>query len=291
MIVKLLNLAVFVLTFPNHLFIFNSFRGKTDSVICIQILKFVTMSRKPVGSMFHHQSLVEFVTGLLILLLAGLPLLFHYDKGDILFKLNSMGTPFLDSFFRIYTFMGYGMVMVILAVVFLFVKYYYSVLFMLILIMCGVVSFCCKELLFPGLVRPAAEIDFELLPNVIQGIDFHHYGSFPSGHTMTAFASAVVCCFYFKRRGIGLVMLLLAVLVAVSRVYLLQHFYMDVYTGAIIGTILALGVHYLLGMKLQWQEHDKLNRNLLLDISTKRKKKLTGSFWSMSFFVRREFID
>lgn len=57
--------------------------------------------------------------------------------------------------------------------------------------------------------------------------------SFPSGHTMTSFASAGVLLAADKRLGIPA--LCLAVLIAFSRLYLYVHYPTDVLAGAVLG--------------------------------------------------------
>lgn len=61
--------------------------------------------------------------------------------------------------------------------------------------------------------------------------------SFPSGHTITAFAVAVSLSLYYPGLTAGL--LFCAVSVAVSRIILGMHFLSDVLAGAVIGSALA----------------------------------------------------
>jgi undecaprenyl-diphosphatase len=61
--------------------------------------------------------------------------------------------------------------------------------------------------------------------------------SFPSGHTITAFAVAVSLARFYPELGVGL--LFCAVSVAASRILLGMHFLSDVLAGAGIGTLLA----------------------------------------------------
>ena len=62
--------------------------------------------------------------------------------------------------------------------------------------------------------------------------------SFPSGHTITAFAVAVSLSAFYPELAAGL--FFCAVSVAASRILLGMHFLSDVVAGAAIGTLLAL---------------------------------------------------
>ena len=63
------------------------------------------------------------------------------------------------------------------------------------------------------------------------------YTSFPSGHTAatTAFFGTLVCA----RRRVGLVLLPIPLLIAVSRIYLNAHYLSDVVGGALVGMLAA----------------------------------------------------
>lgn len=61
--------------------------------------------------------------------------------------------------------------------------------------------------------------------------------SFPSGHSMNGFTAAVTILFYNRRWGIAAVVL--AALIAFSRLYNFVHFPTDVFAGILIGTIVA----------------------------------------------------
>jgi undecaprenyl-diphosphatase len=61
--------------------------------------------------------------------------------------------------------------------------------------------------------------------------------SFPSGHTITAFAVAVSLSRFYPDLAVGL--LFCAISIALSRILLGMHFLSDVLAGGIIGTVLA----------------------------------------------------
>ncbi|NMW85054.1 phosphatase PAP2 family protein [Peptoniphilus sp. AGMB00490] len=59
--------------------------------------------------------------------------------------------------------------------------------------------------------------------------------SFPSGHTGSSFAAAYVIYFYNKKKGV--LALILAALIAFSRMYLFVHYPTDIIAGIILGLI------------------------------------------------------
>jgi membrane-associated phospholipid phosphatase len=75
-------------------------------------------------------------------------------------------------------------------------------------------------------------------PSLVPAIATPSNASFPSGHAMTAFATAVVVGALHPR--LRWPALAVATLVALSRVYLGVHFALDVLAGAAIGTGIAL---------------------------------------------------
>jgi undecaprenyl-diphosphatase len=77
-------------------------------------------------------------------------------------------------------------------------------------------------------------------------------GSFPSGHSSTAFASAFVI-FHFDRKW-GVAAYVLAALIALSRLYLYAHYPSDVLGGAAIGTLIGMGAVWIAGqVEKTWQ--------------------------------------
>ena len=97
-------------------------------------------------------------------------------------------------------------------------------------------------------------------PSVSLAVERPTSYSFPSGHTASCFAAAGTLLFTFKKLGIPL--MLFAVLMGFSRMYLFVHFPTDVIAGAAMGILMAW-VTVLIFRELKYDE--KLN-NLNLKI-------------------------
>jgi membrane-associated phospholipid phosphatase len=83
----------------------------------------------------------------------------------------------------------------------------------------------------------------------VPGVELHHWGSFPSGHTTTAFMLASFLYLVLpKKMKIHWLLMGIAFLVGISRVYLMQHFLMDIWAGALLGILSSL-VSYMLVLK------------------------------------------
>lgn len=77
-----------------------------------------------------------------------------------------------------------------------------------------------------------------LMPEIELLIKIPSDYSFPSGHTSAAVAAAVSIWMYNKKYGI--LMLILAIMMAFTRMYLFVHFPTDVFGGMVTGTASAI---------------------------------------------------
>lgn len=64
--------------------------------------------------------------------------------------------------------------------------------------------------------------------------------SFPSGHTSSSFAAAVVLFMLLPKKE-GVPAMILAFLIGISRLYVGVHYPTDVLGGMVMGTLLAIG--------------------------------------------------
>jgi len=203
-----------------------------------------------------------FITAYLIFLPAATVLLFFMEKGDLVLFFSDHRTPFLDVFFRWFTDLGDGLWFGVIAVVLLFFRYRYAISVAALGLSVMVVSYVSKSIF--SLDRPLPyfqKIGLEDQLTFVAGVDVHTGAtSFPSGHTMTAFALYGFLAFIFpQKKVLGFFLFLIAIGAGLSRVYLVQHFFQDIYLGSLIGLALALLWWYLQkGWKKTWLDR-KLN--------------------------------
>lgn len=91
-----------------------------------------------------------------------------------------------------------------------------------------------KLLLLSHITRPIASGIAPNLIHTVKGVTMHQLNSFPSGHTATAFTIFLLTIYLFNQSKLILIGLLYAMLCGYSRVYLGQHFPMDVGGGIIV---------------------------------------------------------
>ncbi|WP_333820661.1 phosphatase PAP2 family protein [Ohtaekwangia sp.] len=156
------------------------------------------------------------------------------DKGDDVLWINGHHSPWLDLFFRTITNLGDGAIFVPIIILALFIRFRYAIIGLIASIAHGLIVSLFKHVFFPGMERPKNFLHNDLL-YFVPGVEVHGTNSFPSGHTATAFCAALFLAFITRNKVIGTFTLLLAFLVGYSRIYLAQHFLVDVAAGAIIG--------------------------------------------------------
>jgi len=175
----------------------------------------------------------------LAIIIGGIVLL-NVPKGDYELFINRHHFLLADLFFSMITYLGDGLVFLGVFPVLVFYRYAYGVLCGFTAVIHMVFCVVLKRLVFVQSPRPA---EFFKGIDLVQvaGIPLHHWHSFPSGHTATAFALTVmIAMIYPKRHRVQLLFLLVAILVGFSRVYLMQHFIGDVLAGSFIGVASAL---------------------------------------------------
>ena len=119
-----------------------------------------------------------------------------------------------------------------------------------------------KLFVFKNHLRPCVHIPSNFDIHIVKDTILKKTCSFPSGHAAVIFAIVIFLVLFLNPKWYyATLMLILASLVSYSRVYLGQHFYTDIYVGAVIGGLSTLLTYILLvsNNKLPWL----LDNNLL----------------------------
>lgn len=161
---------------------------------------------------------------------------------QILYAIQRFANPFWDTFFKGVTFLGNGGLIWLAIGVILLARRDTREAGILMFVSLGVTSLFVNLGLKPlvGRTRPYIAAHRQIIIAPPGG------SSFPSGHTAAAFASAwAIFCYYKERRPHKRWLILIpAVLIAFSRLYLFVHYPTDVLAGMIFGIDFASLVVY-----------------------------------------------
>jgi membrane-associated phospholipid phosphatase len=175
----------------------------------------------------------------LILLAACLVIKLIFTKDQIYFAVNTRYNDFLDTIEPYITDLGNGWTIV--AVVVIVVLFNYRIAFLL------ATTFAITSLsvqvakFFFDAPRPQLYFKDQLSKlHFVKGVEMLSHNSFPSGHTLTAFAAGVVITYLLKNKSWAYLLIFYGLMVGFSRVYLSQHFFEDVVAGSIMGVVLTI---------------------------------------------------
>lgn len=174
------------------------------------------------------------------------------DEGIYRF-INGHFHPLLDKILSYVTLLGTGYFAILILLPLLFFQKYRNKRYLLAAILCNTVPAIFAQIIknMVNAPRPLKYFDHADWIHIVEGQPFQYHLSFPSGHTVTAFA---LCCFLTlllgqKHRYWGMAFFLVALAIGYSRIYLSQHFFTDVFAGSFIGTVGCLGIYWLVSRK------------------------------------------
>ncbi len=94
-----------------------------------------------------------------------------------------------------------------------------------------------KNYIWDAVSRPVASGIPSSEIHTVHGVVMHSWNSFPSGHTATAFTLFLLTTYLFPTKWVFVIGAIYAIICAYSRVYLGQHFPMDIGGGMIVAVI------------------------------------------------------
>lgn len=193
-----------------------------------------------------------YLAGALLFVLANGWFVLTGNQGDTLVAINKLRSPEMDVFFKVGTQFAEPVAYLGVLLIVSAFSYRKGIFAVLAGTAAGVVSGLLKTLFAQP--RPMRWFfdNYEEIWHSLTLFEENYRSwspntSFPSGHATSAFALYGFLAFNAKRghKRVHLICLALAVMVAVSRMYLLYHFQRDITVGALLGLLVAIIVFLL----------------------------------------------
>ena len=198
-----------------------------------------------------------------------------FGKKSLQLYVNQFHSPFQDVFFKYFTNVGDGLFagFILFTLVF-FINIRNIFIGLATFLISGFVCQFMKKIIFFDELRPSKCFGPNQL-HYVEGVVLYFYNSFPSGHSTTAFAMFIFLAYLFKNKYSQVSFAIVACLAAYSRVYLSQHFFVDIACGGIIG-IASFLISYSIFKPIRINWFDYTIKSLLYkNRSTKNKVSLT----------------
>lgn len=189
--------------------------------------------------------------------------LLNYGKVPIHSYLNQyVGNEFLNNFFFYITYLGDGAVAALILFIILLYNIRLGLYATASFLTATLLSITLKHQMYDHVNRPSFVFKYYIQKqlNLVQGVDLYIHNSFPSGHSTQAFSIFMCLVFATKNQAYKFLFFGLALLTAISRVYLSQHWLVDVTVGSMIGTAFSLVYYFIF---IAENKIEKLNRGLL----------------------------
>lgn len=206
-----------------------------------------------------------FIIPFFLWLVVGAVVLFVIDKGDLSLWFNEHRFVFGNFFFTVASAFAEWQFILFFLFIFGYEKVGNFFILALTWAATGIGAQSLKRVF--DLPRPAGFFKDIVELNFINDNKIYYAHSFPSGHSTTAFALFFIMAIFTKNKLLQVLFFILALSTAISRVYLLQHFFIDVYFGSILGVLLAYMVYTV------------IDKTELLDFQRWRNKKLGKAFF------------
>ncbi len=209
-------------------------------------------------SLVKNNWLIIAVYGLIVLTF--IYFLLNYGKIEIHVYLNQfVGNKLIDNFFYYITYLGDGGMAPILLLGIIFYNVRLGICCTASFFAATIVSTVLKYFFFDEVMRPWHVFQW-IVHFPLKYVDTNNlyiHNSFPSGHSTQVFA-IFICLSLFANKNLNKFLFLsIALLTAFSRVYLSQHWLVDIIVGSIIGTSMALFLYYLFITKDKLQKFNK----------------------------------
>ncbi|MCZ2483368.1 phosphatase PAP2 family protein [Aquirufa nivalisilvae] len=169
-----------------------------------------------------------------------------FHRFDQVRWINEWHQPILDHLFRFFTSLAEVFLPLLFAVFLYFKQRKWVLPYLGSYLLSTLITQGLKHFVFEGSLRPFAYFRDETYAwYTVPGVFINEFNSMPSGHTAAAWFMFFWMALAAKSARWGVFMACMASGVALSRVYLFQHFPIDTAVGAIIGVLSSATLYYL----------------------------------------------
>jgi membrane-associated phospholipid phosphatase len=172
----------------------------------------------------------------------GLIFLLSVGKATSFIELNPFHRSVLDTFFVDVTFLGDGRFAIIICLIYLLLRRWSCACQLIAAFLISALVAQILKNIF-SMPRPKQFFPAGQYSYFIDGVTHIGFASFPSGHSTSVFAMATLLAIFDGNKRGNILYLLVAVAVGYSRIYLGQHFLVDVLVGSVIGVATAMLIH------------------------------------------------
>jgi membrane-associated phospholipid phosphatase len=183
-----------------------------------------------------------------------------FSKAEIHLWINHLNSPFFDVFFLYFTNFGSGLFVVAVGIALLFKKIRYGLYVIISWALSGILVQLIKHSLFRNIERPVNYFQQITELHLVEGVKQLHYLSFPSGHSASAFGLFLCLSFIYRKPAWQVLSFCAALLISYSRMYLSQHFLVDIWFGSFLGICCASAViFYMESSQVKWFDKTMLD--------------------------------
>jgi membrane-associated phospholipid phosphatase len=193
-----------------------------------------------------------FFVPFILWVVAGSILLAQFSGKDLFFAVNTHYNDTLDNLMYHISWMGEGQIIIAVLIGLLIVPRFRNWWYFFTALFCNIIPFFIQQLLKMTFKSPRPL-------NYFHHAEWIHWNnkwpyltenSFPSGHSAGAFSFFCFLALLMPKRyqPLGLLFFLLALSVCYSRIYLTAHFFADVYSGSILGTVITTTIFIIMTM-------------------------------------------
>lgn len=159
-------------------------------------------------------------------------LILAVPKGNLVLAFNQTYTDFNVKAVRFINLFGDGIMFAFYVPILLFHRFKRAIYLAMVIIVQTIIVQFFKRGIADGFYRPFKYFEEQGVDLVVgEQVNINHFDSFPSGHATTSFTIGIFFMMLWKKTSYQVILFVVALCGALARVYLAQHFLIDICAG------------------------------------------------------------